>query len=236
MDIEILHLLEGAKKAVGLTVIIDVFRAFSLACYATNNGSREILPVGDIQMAYHLKAENPGYILIGERHGRIQPGFDYGNSPSQISNINFTGKTIVHTTSAGTQGIANAGQASEIITGSLVNADAIVQYIRRKNSSKVSLVCMGNAGKERSDEDIVCAEYIKNALEGKPYPIQTAIEKLKSTAGKRFFNPANKDWSPESDFYLCTDLNRFNFVLRVEKTATGLSRLQRQTGLDLPNL
>ena len=33
MKINILHLIEGAKKAEGLTVIIDVFRAFSLECY-----------------------------------------------------------------------------------------------------------------------------------------------------------------------------------------------------------
>ena len=33
MEIRILELIEGAKKAEGLTVIIDVFRAFSLECY-----------------------------------------------------------------------------------------------------------------------------------------------------------------------------------------------------------
>ena len=33
MEIRILELIEGAKKAEGVTVIIDVFRAFSLECY-----------------------------------------------------------------------------------------------------------------------------------------------------------------------------------------------------------
>ena len=32
VKIKILNLLEGAKQADGLTVIIDVFRAFSVAC------------------------------------------------------------------------------------------------------------------------------------------------------------------------------------------------------------
>jgi 2-phosphosulfolactate phosphatase len=32
-------------------------------------------------------------------------GFDYGNSPSIILKKNVTGKTIRHTTGAGTQGI-----------------------------------------------------------------------------------------------------------------------------------
>ena len=42
MNIKILKLIEGAKKAEGLTVIIDVFRAFTVACYAFNNGARII--------------------------------------------------------------------------------------------------------------------------------------------------------------------------------------------------
>lgn len=33
MDIQILHLTEGAKLARGITVIIDVFRAFSVEAY-----------------------------------------------------------------------------------------------------------------------------------------------------------------------------------------------------------
>ena len=48
MNIKVLHLINGAILAEGLTVIIDVFRAFSTACYAINNGAGEIIPVGDI--------------------------------------------------------------------------------------------------------------------------------------------------------------------------------------------
>ena len=33
MNIQILEMIEGARQAKGLTVIIDVFRAFSLECY-----------------------------------------------------------------------------------------------------------------------------------------------------------------------------------------------------------
>ena len=87
MNIEILHLIEGAKKAEGLTVIIDVFRAFSTACYAVRNGAKEIIPVGDLKIAYQLKEENPNSVLIGERGGKIQPGFDFGNFDMLGSNF-----------------------------------------------------------------------------------------------------------------------------------------------------
>jgi 2-phosphosulfolactate phosphatase len=36
-----LRLLDGAKTARGLTVVIDVFRAFSTAAYAFDRGARE---------------------------------------------------------------------------------------------------------------------------------------------------------------------------------------------------
>ena len=143
MQIKILDLIEGAKQARGLTVIIDVFRAFSTACYVVRNGARQIIPVGDIDLAYKLRDKNPDYILMGERKGKMLPGFDYGNSPTEIQTVDFSGKTVIQTTSAGTQGFANAKDADELISGSLVNAEAIVSYIKKKSPEEVSLVCMG---------------------------------------------------------------------------------------------
>jgi 2-phosphosulfolactate phosphatase len=45
---------------------------------------------------------------MGERKGKKLPGFDYGNSPTEIQAIDFSGKTVIQTTSAGTQGFADA--------------------------------------------------------------------------------------------------------------------------------
>ncbi|MFP4661579.1 MAG: 2-phosphosulfolactate phosphatase [Halanaerobiales bacterium] len=164
MEIKYFQLIEGARKAEGLTVIIDVFRAFSTACYVFNNNARKIIPVGKLDRAYRLKKENEDLVLMGEREGKTLPGFDYGNSPTLIRDVNFKNKTVVHTTSAGTQGIINASSAEEIITGSFVNAEAIVRYIYARNPKKVSLVAMGDAGLESAAEDILCAEYIRYLL------------------------------------------------------------------------
>lgn len=68
--INILHLIDGAKQAKGLTVIIDVFRAFSLECYLYDIGVKGIRPVGTIEEAFHLKNTIADSILIGERHGK----------------------------------------------------------------------------------------------------------------------------------------------------------------------
>lgn len=221
------QLVDGAKKARGTTIIIDVFRAFSVECYLINNGAVKIFPVGSIEQAYHLKRENPDYVLIGERHEKICEGFDFGNSPSHILNEDFTGKTIVHTTSSGTQGIELAVNASEILTGSFVNARAIVQYLKNTHPDFVSLVSMGYEGLYATDEDDYCANYIENELLGRNTDFNAMVESLKIGDGARLLNPQNKEHSPSSDFDLCLDLNRFSFVLRIAKDENGLNYLER---------
>jgi 2-phosphosulfolactate phosphatase len=225
MEIKILQLLDGAREASGLTVIIDVFRAFSTACYVFDKGAAKIIPIGDIELAYQLKNENPEYILVGERNEQKPPGFDYGNSPSQLLETDLDGKTIVHTTSSGTQGIANAKNSDEIITGSFVNAGAIVKYIVQKQPKTVSLVCMGYACEYSTDEDTLCAEWIKNELENKPNNFAEMVETIRNGSGARFFDSEKQSWSPQADFELCLHLNRFNFVLKVEKEG-GLNCLK----------
>ena len=220
MNIKILHMVEGAKQATGLTVIIDVFRAFTVEAYLMNNGADKIIPVGDAEIAYNYKKDNPNIILVGERHGKILPGFDYGNSPSQIENIDFTGKTVVHTTSAGTQGIANASNADVILTGSLVNAKAIANYIKQNNYQDVSLVCMGLEAKSQTEEDNLCAYYIKSLLENNPMDLTEEIEKLKYTSGSKFFDINQHDVFPEKDFFLSTEVDKFDFILKLEKDET----------------
>ena len=222
MEVEILHLVEGAKKAKGLTVVIDVFRAFSMEAYMYAAGAEKVIPVGDLQIAWDYKKAHPDTILCGERGGVIVEGFDYGNSPAQIADVDFTGKTVVHTTSAGTQGVANATGADEIIGGSLVTAKAIADYVKYTKPAHVSLVCMGLHGKTPTDEDTLCGEYIKSLIEGKPLAdLEERIEKLKYTDGAKFFDPALRDVFPEGDFALCTRANAFPFVLRLNRDENG---------------
>ena len=222
MHIDILDLIEGAKQAQGLTVIIDVFRAFSTACYVVRNGARQIIPVGDVDLAYELREENPDYILMGERKGKMLPGFDYGNSPTEIQTIDFSGKTVIQTTSAGTQGFANAKDADELISGSLVNAEAIVSYINRKSPDEVTLVCMGTWAVRPADEDTLCAEYIAGRLKGQKMDARRIYTQLRASETARIFFDPEVSWAPETDFDLCLNIGLCDFVLKAEKIKDGL--------------
>lgn len=227
MEIQIGQLLPGAREARGLTVIIDVFRAFSTACYVAANGVAEIRAVGDLDLTYRLGRENPAWVLMGERDGIKCEGFDFGNSPSEIERVDFSGKTVVHTTSAGTQGIANAFNAEEVLTGSFPNADAILRYIAEKKPQEVSLVCMGQGALLPTDEDTLFAEYLRDRLQGRVTDYEKTRSHLRGyITAQKFFDP-EKDWAPERDFDLCLSLSRFDFVLKAEAVGDGSHRLQR---------
>ncbi len=222
MNIQILHMLEGARQATGLTVIIDVFRAFSVECHAYARGARLILPVGSIEEAFQLHRQHPGSLLVGERNGVMCEGFDCGNSPSQLEEFDLTDRVLIHTTSAGTQGVTNALHASEILGGALVNARATAQYILAQNPETVSLVCMGYNGQRRTEEDSLCAEYIAALLRGEDPDISAEIADLARTEGKKFFDPAQNHIFPQRDFALCTMLNAFPFALKITQDGARL--------------
>ena len=214
MKINIYEMIEGAKQATGLTVIIDVFRAFSLEAYLFSRGIEKIYPIGSVEEAFSLKKEHPDYLLIGERGGKMVEGFDYGNSPSAFVDRKLYGRTAIHTTSAGTQGIVNAVNAEEILVGSFVNARATVEYIRERNPQTVSLVCMGNEGKSPAGEDSLCAQYIKSLLTGEPMDdIDQILLDLQHTDGLKFFDERQLIF-PQPDFWMCIRRDIFPFIIK----------------------
>ncbi|MBE7033726.1 MAG: 2-phosphosulfolactate phosphatase [Ruminococcaceae bacterium] len=227
MNIRILHMIDGAKAARGITVIIDVFRAYSVEAYFFNEGAKEIIPVGDTGIAYKLKEENPDMILAGERHGKILPGFDVGNSPSELVKLDCKGKTVVHTTSAGTQGVANAKNADVILGACLLNARATAEYIRKSGFEEVSLVCMGLEAISETEEDTLCANYIKSILEGTEIDMEKEIESLRYTSGAKFFDKAQQDVFPEPDFHMCVEVDKFDFVMKLRRDETGLGYMEK---------
>lgn len=233
MDITIKEFIAGAREAEGVTVIIDVFRAFSTACYAFDNGIKRLIDVATPAEALALRDKLKGETVVaGERDEKKPEGFDMGNSPTEIITSKLQGKTLIHCTTAGTNGILNASGASEILGAGLVNAAAVASYISMINPEKVTLVAMGYRAAASADEDLLCAGYIRDLLEGLEPDISAGINGLRLGSGSRFFNPENLSFSPPTDFFLCTDLNRFNFVLKAVITTAGYAEILR---IDMSN-
>ena len=230
MEISIYSLLEGPTRATGIVAVIDVFRAFTTAAVALANGASSIVMVRTVEEALALRDAGIGQICMGEVQGRAwrhQPpvsplrgeapdGFDLGNSPFEVSGVDFGGQTIIQRTSAGTQGIVTASGAEWLYAASLVTAEATVRALLSGPPGQVSLVAMGDNGVKRTDEDELCAIHLRNRLEGRPGD-PDAIRRLILAGGEvaRFHDPMRPYLHPE-DVDIALDIDRYDFAVRVE--------------------
>ncbi|WP_075187160.1 2-phosphosulfolactate phosphatase [Teredinibacter haidensis] len=217
MQIEFVDFVAGARNAQGLVVVIDVFRAFTTACYCLDAGAEKIIAVGDSEQALNYRYQLNQCVLLGERFGRKLPGFDFGNSPSEIAGQSLQGKTVIHTTHAGTQGLVNAVGADEVLTGAFVNARATANYILAREPERVTLVRMGLNADTRSDEDWFYADYLAAILNGDAVDDATVYQKLKASPFSARFFDETQPWSPAADFECCLAFNTFDFVLKARR-------------------
>lgn len=219
MKINIIKSVNDAHLATWLAIVIDVFRAFSTQAYVFANGAKAIIPVLTLEEAYQLKRDNPNYILMWERWWLKPEWFDYSNSPSEIIWIDFTWKTIIHTTSNGTKWMIQATDAEQIITGSFVNAAAIINYILKNQIKEVSLIST-SPEEDSENEDLLLAYYIKDSLENTNTNEEEIIQKARSTPAHSFL--LDEAWVPPSDIDLCLDYNKFNFIIQGVKNNSNI--------------
>jgi 2-phosphosulfolactate phosphatase len=221
LQIQRLSLLDGAKRARGLTVVIDVFRAFSTAAYAFHRGAREVVLVAGVDEALALRERWPDALVMGEVHGRRVPGFDFGNSTTAIATADLAGRRLIQRTSAGTQGVvAAAAGADTLLLGSLVCAGAIVRYVEREGPSLVSLVAMGVRAERPAAEDEACAELLAARLEHRSLDERALLDGVVHGGAGVRFEEDSEDF-PRSDLDYCLALDAFGFVMRVA-TREGL--------------
>ena len=218
MEIRLLSLLEGARRAAGTVVIIDVYRAFTTAAVALQRGAARILLVNTPESALKLRREGRGDLCLGEVSGIKVPGYDFGNSPLELSQANVHGKTLIQSTSAGTKGVVAAGRAEALFAAALINAEATVRAVLARNPSLVSLVAMGTNGTQRSDEDEQCALYMRNRLRNRrPDPAAVRSLVLSAHDSAKFDDPERPHFHPrDRDMALKIDSIPFAVRVRVE--------------------
>ena len=217
MKVELGSLLEDAKEALGTVIIVDVFRAFTTAAIAFDRGATEIVLVAEIDEALELHRRGVGDLLMGEVGGARPDGFDYGNSPHEISQADVAGKTLVQSTRAGTVGVAAASKADTIFLGSFVVAQATVDAVNQEEPEIVSIIAMGDQGVVRSDEDEHCGIYLRNVLEGRQ-PGFNAVKELIMAGGatQKFFDKNQPQFHPE-DVTLALEADRYDFAMKISR-------------------
>lgn len=196
----------------GAVVIIDVFRAFTTAAVALSNGAEAVMMVDDVALALALRERGVGKVCIGERRGLKPTGFDFGNSPNEISRVSFSGEIVIQTTSNGTKGIVAASGAASLYAASLVNAAATVEAILTSGETQVRLIAAGD-GADRTDEDEICALYMRALLRGRS-PDRDAIRQAVGTLSPRL---DGQTMSAE-DFAACLEVDAIPLAVQVEQS------------------
>jgi 2-phosphosulfolactate phosphatase len=213
---------EGAAVSRGSVVVIDVIRAFTTAAVALSRGAEAIVMVEDVDHAVRLRAQGVGRYCMGERGGVKPDGFDFGNSPGELAAADLAadlvGAVLIQTTTNGTRGIAAAAAAGaeRIYAGAFVTAEATVRaLLTGPSEAPVALVAIGYHDRIRSDEDELCALYLRGRLEGREPDKGALVAALRSLLGEpgeteRLFADLTA-----ADLETCLTLDRYPFAVRV---------------------
>lgn len=208
--------LEDCHTARGVVIVIDVLRAFSTAAYAFSRGAKEILLVSTVDEALSLKSAIPHSKAMGEVGGLRPEGFDFGNSPTYIDQTDLSGITMIHRTSAGTQGVVRSQGAEVMLASSFVVASATARYVSNLAVPEVTFVITGKSY-NGGDEDLACAQYLENLLKGNQPDINSFIKRvLESRDAFPHLDPVQREF-PLSDLEYCTQVDKFDFAMPITR-------------------
>jgi 2-phosphosulfolactate phosphatase len=209
--------LDNCSDATGIVVVIDVLRAFTTAAYAFAAGVRDITIVSSIEEAFEWRKKLPGSLLMGESGGLPIEGFDLGNSPNQFNGLDLTGKHLVQRTTSGTQGVIRCDNGDLLIATSFCVASATTSYIKTHSPEEVSFVVTGLRPGGWGDEDMACADYIVQLLDGESPNFELYQSRVRnSMPGRMFADPLRTDY-PKQDLEDSLQLDRFNFAMPIIK-------------------
>ena len=138
----------AAARAGSVVVVVDTFRASTTISVLVSRGA-SVIPVASIEEA----ASVPADLRIGERGSAKVPGFDFGNSPTEVLDANVPpGATVALSTTNGTRVLEAAAGSPAIYAAAFVNAGAMAEELA--GAEDVTIVgCGWEGGRASEDED-----------------------------------------------------------------------------------
>jgi 2-phosphosulfolactate phosphatase len=128
-------------------LVLDVLRFTTTAVAAMSSGARAVVPAASSDEALRL-AQNlePQDVLLGGERG-CQPieGFDLGNSPREMTAATVAGKTLVMSTTNGTQAFLAVDAARPVLVAAITNFSAVVERAREEleRHGEIVVLCSG---------------------------------------------------------------------------------------------
>jgi 2-phosphosulfolactate phosphatase len=145
-----------------IVVVTDVLRASSAICTAFMNGVEKIIPVETLDEARLYKSK--GYLVAAERDGFVMDFADFGNSPFNFTPEVVKGKTIVYSTTNGTQAIHLASRSEKVLVGSFLNLSAICNWLK-KQERNIIILCAGWKSKFNIEDSLHAGAMVEQMLQ-----------------------------------------------------------------------
>jgi 2-phosphosulfolactate phosphatase len=200
-----------------------VLRSFTSAAVMLARGARAIYPVERIAAATALLADMTQPLSVGAVGGGDPvPGFDFGNSPSQLMQADLAGRQVVMTTAAGVRGLQRFRQARRLYAASLVCARATAEVIRATGADEVCFVITGEWVDRDGDEDMACADYIEALLRGEAVSPQAFVQRVRDSDFGQRFTAGTWPNLPRADLDLAARADIFDFAMPVRREGSLL--------------
>ncbi|MDJ0973426.1 MAG: 2-phosphosulfolactate phosphatase [Planctomycetota bacterium] len=203
-------------------VVIDVMRAYTTLAYAFDRGAREAILVETIEEAFAYRERDPDVLLVGEVGGRPIPGFDLGNSPESLADVDLEGRTIVFRSSNGVRGAVHATQADRIVLASLVVAGATVAWLKAEQPDLVTICAMASMHGKDGVEDDACGDLLQARLEDRDIDLDTIVRRVRESGGGRAALDPAQDHVTPGDLEHASRIDHFPFAMVVEREDAGL--------------
>lgn len=147
-------------------VVVDVLRASTSLVTLVERGAGPIYIAPSVTSARARRYSRDGAVMAGEEEGLAPAGFDYGNSPVELSNAQVRGRPVVFVTTNGTAAIRAVQSLGPVLVGAMRNSQAVMaeaSKAAREGGVDVTIVCAGREGGFGVD-DAHCAGYLASRL------------------------------------------------------------------------
>lgn len=189
-----------------VAILIDILRATSSITTLLQIGAEWISPVVDVDEARKLAIEEDT-LLMGERECVKIEGFDFGNSPVEISKSELNQSKVVFTSSNFPKTIAVSEKSPAVFVGSMLNIKAVTEAAYKYASENGFDICYIPAGGNGlpSDEDAAfvgaSAKLIGEKAETSR-KVQEAIELVNKNGTSRLIKESkHAHWLYEGKFH-----------------------------------
>jgi 2-phosphosulfolactate phosphatase len=145
-----------------VVVLVDILRATSTICAALHHGVRSIIPVATVDEARAYKEK--GFMVAGERDGKVLDFADFGNSPYNFMNDAVADKDIVYSTTNGTKAIAAAKGCDTLVVGAYLNHELLAHYLLKRELD-VIIYCSGWKNKFNLEDTLFAGSLAETLLE-----------------------------------------------------------------------